>query len=247
MSMANMLATSTVRIGTQPTVREHKPNGEYRFETEGNIIRPSGEVACDLQLFEALHQAAYGLRVLQPMLAELPRSNGNLHWFGEARGWCEAAYIAINAAAMVSKILDGAEDNRGPREFRATRNAFYAERGRRLTAIFEGIDLSPILDRKVRDGIEHFDHWLDRELMSRADGPIRYAIAFNVYVSDPRTFEGPIRYVRSIVGPEPKFVVYDHEIRLDHLATCLAQICDRAAEHLGPVIQREALGAMLVF
>lgn len=123
-----------------------------------------------------------------------------------------AIHVDLESGSLVKSIVDDSAEVANliqPRKRRKDepmeRYLFRKHRGEYLSNLFKNVTTSEILDRKVRDSIEHFDERVDRLTYDISDKAVKkpQALAYNMVISDKaaipiRPFPLPIRiYVSS--------------------------------------------------
>lgn len=113
-------------------------------------------------------------------------------------------YVLINSANLKKMIFTS--PNRA-RDESKKQYEFRVERSKLLKELFNGIDIIEIKNNKVRNTLEHFDEYIDKENLRFAGGEAEVGLraAYNMTLSDWDVFFPRVYPVRLYVANEKKF------------------------------------------
>lgn len=129
------------------------------------------------------------------------------------------AQALLTAAAQISKLLDPPGDRRWTKERRHYAN-------RRGEALMQIIHPDPILmNRAVRNSVEHMDTRLDDFIIDHPDGTI---MQMSIGPGNMIDIDGPAAYMRYLHTDRLVFAAMDDEIDLQRLWNAILRVEERA-------------------
>lgn len=113
-------------------------------------------------------------------------------------------YILINSANLKKLIFPS--ENKSKDESKK-QYEFRLERSKLLKELFNGIDIKEIKNSKVRNTLEHFDEYIDKEnlKLESSDKKVSPFAAYNMALSDWGAFSPPVYPIRLYISKEKKF------------------------------------------
>lgn len=199
-----------------------------RFDPDPDHPNPSGMQAIDILLNEVWAHAEEAEALLQGLKDEFeenrPVAAGLM--ISDYRPPLRATR-ALECCATLSRCIFPLEQ---PNRSNTKERAFHAERGRRMRAVFDGIDLDALRSREVRDSVAHVDEHLDRLMARRSDTPPRSPIIYNISLGSRADIQGAnIVYLRAIFMDEFVFSNLGREVSLGPLLEVARAIRERLA------------------
>lgn len=135
-------------------------------------------------------------------------------------------YVLINSANLKKMIFT--LPNRGKDESKK-QYEFRLERSNLLKQLFNGIDITEIKNNKVRNTLEHFDEYIDKENLKfsgcELDSGLR--AAYNMTLSDWDVFFPRVYPIRLYVANEKKFYNMNFSIDIGKIYEEAKAIIDR--------------------